>query len=126
MAVALDHHCVIPAFEYMPNLAMPAIETLRETAIEPPHPSPEVGLWRPDNEVVMRRHETKRQARPIVALNDAREGSDERRSVIVVAEDRLLSDAPAGDVVRSAGDLHAETPCHANEATATRRGRCPR
>lgn len=73
VSVAFNQKSVIAPLEYVSGLTVPAIESLGEVPVQFLHTGGEVHVGRPDDEVVVRRHETKREARPIVALYDGPE-----------------------------------------------------
>lgn len=68
--VAFNQKSVIAPLEYVSGLAVAAIESLREVPVQPLHTGGEIDVGCPDDEVVVRRHETKCEARPIVAPYD--------------------------------------------------------
>jgi hypothetical protein len=116
VCIALDQKRVISALKHMPAFAVSTIELLCEIAVQPPHTSSEVSVGCSDHEVVVRRHETEGEARPIVAHYDVPERLEEVRTIIVVAKERLFSDAAARDVVRGPWELKTGRPRHTDEA----------
>lgn len=113
MSVRFDQHRVVAPLEAMTRLAVTPVEMLRVAGIQSLHASREIGIWRPHEQVVVRRHQNERVARPFVSGDNVVQQLQELTSILVVAKDRLTSYASRGDVVRGAGRLETRWTRHA-------------
>jgi hypothetical protein len=80
--------------EEMSPSPMAPVEALGVDAVQPAQSERKLLAGRTHEHVVMRRHETPRVALPIMVLARRLEETDEEPSVIVIAIDRRLADAP--------------------------------
>ena len=72
-----------------------------------------------DDQMHVIRHEAVGERNPGMTLGDHRQVVEKRRSVAVVAEDRLLPVPPRGDVMDATGDFDAWCAGHAWERGGT-------
>jgi hypothetical protein len=110
--IALDQDGLVSALEAMACLAMPPVEMLRIAGVQPLHPSRQIGIRSSHDKVVVRRHEDKRVARPVVSKDDFVEELQKAASIDVIAIDGLPSHAPSGDVIHGARYLETSRTGH--------------
>src|SRR5262249_48694582 len=82
----------------MADSLVPCVESLRVTAVQPVHPFREILLLRPDDQVVVIRHQAVRVQRPVVSPGNTEELWPERRVIELVLEDRRSRDTARRDV----------------------------
>jgi hypothetical protein len=87
----------------MARFAVPPIEVLRVAGVQTLHPSRKIGIRSSHDEVIVRRHQDKGMARPVVAEDDIVQELQKPASIEVVAIDGLPGHAPSGDVVDGTG-----------------------
>jgi hypothetical protein len=102
VCIALDQDGLVSALKAMARFAMPTVEMLRIAGVQPLHPSRQIGIRSSDDEVVVRRHEDIRVARPVVSKDDLIEQAEEAAPVDVIAVDRLASHTACGNVIHGA------------------------
>jgi hypothetical protein len=78
---------------------------LRIAGVQPLHPSRQIRIRGSNDEVIVRRHENERMARPVMARDYLVEKPQELAPVAVVAIDVLASHSSRRHVIDAAADL---------------------
>ena len=99
MGIALHQDGLVPTLEAMARFAVPPVEVLCIAGVQPLHPSRKIGIRSTHDEVIVRRHQDKGMARPVVAEDDIVQELQKPASIEVVAMDGLPGHAPRSDVV---------------------------
>jgi len=115
VGIALDQHGLVPALEAMARFAVPTVEMLRIAAVQPLHPSREIRIRSSHDQVIVRRHQDERMARPLVAKDDLVEEIQKAASIDIVAIDGLPGHAPRRDVIESTGEVDARRTGHSTK-----------
>lgn len=93
---------------------MTAIEPLRIGAVQPLHGVLERVFCDINDQVIVGRHEAKREACPELAFHDLRKPAAEIAAVGVIAKKRNRSRRLGGDVIDACFERSARLPGHAN------------
>ncbi len=64
MTLALHENAFVPTLEDMPDAVVASVQPLRVGAVELPHPSCEIRLWRLQQQVIVVRHQDPRVQPP--------------------------------------------------------------
>ena len=99
MVVTIENPRREAALEEVPNPAVAPVEAHRMEAVEPLHPGRELRLSRPDDDVQVIRHERPSEHVPTAASSDLAELAFPCVAIEHIVDDRLLRNAPRGDVV---------------------------
>jgi hypothetical protein len=118
MVLGLDHACVKPALEEMPDALVAPVEAHRVEAVQPLHPLGELRTLRLDQQVEMVVEDRPDPDAPAEAAGDVDEQVVPRPAVEIVEEDLPLLHAAADDViVRRARQLRARDARHSGHGT---------
>ena len=119
MRMPLDHLAVKPTLEQMALVTVPPVEPFREDAVQPVHPTRDVGIRRFDEKVIVVRHQAIRIAAPFERGGDLFEQLQESEAVVRVREDFRLAIPASCYVVDRPGGLGARRPAHVPTVAAS-------
>jgi hypothetical protein len=108
VALCLDHARREAVSNEVSETAVSLVEALRVDAVQPFHPSREVGAARFEDEMEVRGHQAERVHLPVEAGDAAMEEREEEAAVFVVAEERDAAGATCNDVEEAVGERGAE------------------